>query len=291
MITDWEGKVAVITGGASGIGLAMAQSFARRGAKVMILDIEQAALDAALATFEGGSNADVRGMRADVSYREQLEDAARRVADELGPVSILCPNAGVGGGGGPVQDLKEKDWRWTLNVNLLGVIHTVDAFLPGMLTHGGEGHVLHTASMAGHISPPFMVPYNVTKFGVVALAEGMAAELAETRIGVSVLCPGFVATRIHESGRNRPSELLVERGQEIEAAGITAALVQGGIPAERVGERVVEAIEAGEFYIFTHPDARAWVEARYANIMAGFDAADRSPALAGLPRTMAQPPQ
>lgn len=285
MITSWENRTAVVTGGASGIGLAMARAFAVRGMRVMLLDVEAAALDAAVDSLAGaGANVQVQGLVCDVTRRTELERAAAETAEAFGPVHLLCPNAGVGGGGGPAHDLAEGDWRWTLGVNLVGVVQTVEAFVPGMLAHGEEAHVLHTASMAGMLSPPGMAPYSVSKFGVVALAEAMAQELSGTRVGVSVLCPGFVVTRIHESARNRPAELTPDR-EESDVGKMAAQFVLAGIPAERVAERVVEGLEAGEPYIFTHPEMRGAVEARFGAILAGFDSAARSPALQGLAPT------
>ena len=289
---EFEGRTAVVTGGASGIGLAIARSFAQRGCRVMLLDVEAKALEAALADLRAeGSNADVRGALCDVTARTAMQEAAQAVMDAFGRVDFLFANAGVGGVGGPIESLTDPDWNWVLSVNLMGMVHAVDAFLPLIRAHGEGGRVVYTASMAGMMAPPMMGPYAATKFATVAMAESLAAQLEGTPIGVSVLCPGFVSTRIQESDRNRPggeaSDRVTDPGMQV----ITRELVTSGIPADAVGERVAEAVAAGEFYIFTHPDMRPFVEGRFERIMQGFDAAERSPALAGLgpSRTMGAP--
>ena len=243
--------------------------------------MEAQALDAALAQLRSeGSNADVRGFVSDVSARQSMDKAAQEVIDAFGPVHLVFANAGVGGGGGPIGQITPRDWQWTLGVNLMGMIHTVDAFLPAMQAGGEPGHIVYTASMAGMVAPPNMGSYNATKFATVAMAETLAAELAASSIRVSVLCPGFVSTRIHESERNRPEDLAVapKPGRE-EMAAVVRGLVTSGIPADVAAERVMEAIAADEFYIFTHPDMRGAVEQRFERIKAGFDAAEKSTAL------------
>jgi NAD(P)-dependent dehydrogenase (short-subunit alcohol dehydrogenase family) len=274
---ELKGKTAFITGGASGIGLAMAEAFGRAGMSVMLADIDEAALSAAV---EGLEARQIRaaGVLCDVTERAALEAAAARTVAEFGKVHVVCNNAGVGAGG-PISDVAPQDWDWVVAVNLMGVVYGVEAFLPHIRAHGEGGAFVNTASMAGMLSPAGMEPYCATKFAVVAMSEGWADQLAPENIGVSVLCPGFVKTRIDQSGRARP-----ERFGGPKALGEVdpTSPVQTGIDPGRVGERVREALEAGERYIFTHPDMRPFVEARFGRILAGFDAAAHSPALAGM---------
>jgi NAD(P)-dependent dehydrogenase (short-subunit alcohol dehydrogenase family) len=272
---DLSGKVAFITGGASGIGLAMAKVFGREGMQVMLADIEPDALAAAVEELRG-FQVRAGGVVADVSRRDSVEAAARETIARFGKVHLVCNNAGVGSGG-PLGTVPARDWSWVVDVNLLGVVHGVEVFAPLMLSHGEGGHFVNTASMAGLVSPPGMEPYCATKFAVVAMSEGWAVQLAGRNIGVSILCPGFVKTRIHESRRNRPAD-------EADAAppmfdqGMTAAVL-GGISAAPVAERVLEGVLADELYILTHPELRPAVEARFARILAAFDASAASPAL------------
>lgn len=274
---DLKGKVAFITGGASGIGLAMAQAFGRAGMSVMIADIERSALNRAVDELRA-SQVRADGVIADVASRDSLRGAALETIAKFGKVHVVCNNAGVGAGG-PIGEVAEQDWSWILGVNLMGVVHGVEIFTPLIAGHGEGGHFVNTASIAGMISPPGMEPYNATKFAVVAMSEGWAGQLAPMNIGVSVLCPGFVKTRIHESRRNRPGGA----GDADEASNTSAAFVLGGIAPQAVGERVVEAVRDGELYVFTHPEFRAPVAARFDAILAAFDHAAESPALKGLP--------
>ncbi|HAJ47696.1 MAG TPA: short-chain dehydrogenase [Alphaproteobacteria bacterium] len=275
---ELKGRTAFITGGASGLGLSMARAFGAQGMNVMIADIEQAALNAALEDLKG-RQIKCAGVLCNVAHRDQLRDAALKTIAQFGKVHVLCNNAGVGAGG-VVGQVPERDWDWIIDVNLKAVVHGMDVFLPLIKSHGEGGHVVNTASMAGMISPPAMEPYNATKFAVVAMSEGWQMQLAAENIGVSALCPGFVRTRIHESRRNRPDEYGADEGSEV-LTGAAAQLVNSGIDPDAVGARVVEAILANELYIFTHPEMRPLVEQRFARILEGFDVAARSPALKG----------
>jgi NAD(P)-dependent dehydrogenase (short-subunit alcohol dehydrogenase family) len=181
----------------------------------------------------------------------------------------------------------ERDWDWIMDVNLMGVVYGMEVFAPLIESHGEGGHFVNTASMAGMLGIPNVEPYCATKFAVVAMSEGWAGQLAPKNIGVSVLCPGFVQTRIHESFRNKPSRY---GGPDSVSVGLgetraqTAAMVNAGIPIEPVANRVVEAIKDNDLYIFTHPEFRAAVQMRFANIMAAFDKSEKSKALSVLPK-------
>lgn len=273
---DLKGKTAFITGGASGLGLAMAHAFGEAGMNVMLGDIEEAPLAKAVADLE------TRQIRAasvicDVADRKAVEAAAARTVEAFGKVHLVANNAGVGVGG-PIGQVKPADWDWIVAVNLMGVVYGMEAFLPHVRAHGEGGCFINTASMAGLISPPGMEPYCATKFAVVAMSEGWLRQLAPENIHVAVLCPGFVKTRINQSGRARQAQYGSPTVSEV----VANSAVESGIDPERVGKRVLEAVLADEPYIFTHPDMRGLVQARFAAIMAGFDAADASPALEGM---------
>jgi len=278
-------KVAFITGGASGLGLGMAKAFGREGMKVMIADIEEAALSRAVQELRD-SQVKAEGVLCDVSSRGALREAALKTIATFGKVHVVCNNAGVAVGG-PIGTVSERDWDWIMDVNLMGVVYGTEVFTPLIESHGEGGHFVNTASMAGMLGIANAEPYCATKFAVVAMSEGWAGQLAGRNIGVSVLCPGFVQTRIHESFRNKPSRY---GGQDSVQVGLgdsraqTAALVNAGIPIEPVANRVVEAVKDNDLYIFTHPEFRIAVQMRFANIMSAFDKSEKSVALSVLPK-------
>ncbi|WP_337188568.1 SDR family NAD(P)-dependent oxidoreductase [Phenylobacterium sp.] len=270
---DLAGKTAFVTGGASGIGLGIGTALAQAGVKVMLCDIEQAALDAALAGLRA-TNADVAGVVADVSLKDQLREAAQATLDAYGEVHILVNNAGVGGGGS-YDAWTDASWDWTIGVNLMGVVWGAEIFGPLIERHGQGGHIVNTASIAGLVSGSGNA-YNVTKYGVVALSEGLRVELAPRGVGVSVLCPGFIRTRIVDSGRNRPDRFADDQpagapaGERLAWIENLRTRVDTGIDPRYVGELVREGIEGDWPYIFTDAEFEPVVEARFAAIREGF---------------------
>jgi len=270
---DLKGKTAFITGGASGLGLAMAHAFGEAGMQVMLADIERAPLDAAIADLEG-RQIKASGVICDVADRKTVEAAAAETISTFGKVHVVCNNAGVGAGG-PIDQVKPADWDWVMAVNLMGVVYGMETFLPLIRSHGEGGCFINTASMAGLISAPGMEPYTASKYAVVGMSEGWFAQLAPENIHVAVLCPGFVRTKINQSGRTRQAQFGGPAVNEI----VAGNLVDSGIDPERVGRRVLEGVIAKERYILTHPDMRPLVQGRFAALMSAFDAADASPAL------------
>ena len=275
---DVAGKVAFVTGAASGMGLAMARSFAAAGMKVVLADVEEEALEQARASF-GPTNADVIAIRVDVTDRDAMAAAADRTEEAFGKVHVLVNNAGVAVGGS-IADMAYTDWDWVVGVNLDGVVNGVQTFLPRILAHGEGGHIVTTASLAGLLPFAGLGVYNTTKYAVVGMSEAMRADLADQDIGVSVLCPGLVNTNIFDSGRNRPQELQSEtdtatiglededddeeRQLRLEAARASA------LDPDVVGDMVLHGIQENEAYIFTHPEYVKEVNERQEDVSASF---------------------
>lgn len=269
----FAGRVAVITGGASGLGRALAFRLAREGVRLVLADVDERALQATRDELAAGGAAAL-GMRCDVSRGEDVERLAERALAEFGAVHIVCNNAGVAPLG-LVWENSVADWQWALGVNLWGVIHGVRVFTPILLRQGDEGHVVNVASVAGLIAPPGMGVYNVTKHGVVALSETLYHDLAvqQARVKCSVVCPAFFPSGIHESERSRPAELKSDRAKsaidlELDAM-LRKATTSGRLSAEDIAERVFEAVRDERFYVLTHPRINASIERRMRAILDG----------------------
>jgi len=253
-VEQLAGKVAVVTGAASGIGRALAGRFAAEGMRVVLADVEEPGLEAAVAELQS-SGAEVTGVRTDVAVAADVAHLRDATIQAFGEVHVVCNNAGVATGG-PIWEVSLESWRWVLGVNLWGVIHGVHAFTP-LLVEQREGHIVNTASAAGITSVPFIGPYATTKHAVVALSESLALDLAGTGVGVSALCPMWVRTRIHESTRNAPpSVLAAEEGRGLltpEGVSLLAGFVESGLDPAVVAGHVVEAVKTDRFYVLPHP--------------------------------------
>jgi NAD(P)-dependent dehydrogenase (short-subunit alcohol dehydrogenase family) len=271
---ELAGKTAFVTGGASGIGLALGRAFAEAGMKVMLADVEAGALAAAVKSLHN-VGPEVGGVVCDVADSSSVEDAAKASHEAFGNVHVVCNNAGVAAGGG-IDHISLDNWRWVLDVNLMGVLHGIRSFLPHIRAHGEGGHIVNTASMAGMNNGMGFSPYAASKFAVVAMSEGLAAQLKPLGIGVSVLCPSYVRTGIGESGRNRPQRY--GPAPTPDPASPAAALVaeialrlQAGLDPAAVAARVLDAIRNDELYVFTHSDMGTGVDERFAAIQAAMD--------------------
>ncbi len=267
---DLSGRTAVITGGASGIGLATARILALEGMNLVLADIEPGPLAEAVSDL-ADLGTQIIGVTGDVSRKEDVDDLANRAFDRFGSVHLVFNNAGIAVGG-PVAEMSHADWEWSLGVNLWGPIHGVEAFLPRMLAQGEGGHILFTASFAGLVPNVGLGAYCVTKYGVVALAEVLQKELRDQDIGVSVLCPMRVATNIGHSERNRPAELGGPEASSLVEAQTEDNPNQAGrvLDVDDVAQQVVDAVRNNSLYIVTHEESQRFVENRFRRIIAAY---------------------
>jgi NAD(P)-dependent dehydrogenase (short-subunit alcohol dehydrogenase family) len=285
---DFPGKVAVVTGAASGIGRALAHRFAREGMKIVLADVEAGALEESARAIRR-AGAEALAVQTDVARAEDVEELASRTIDAFGAVHVVCNNAGVAISG-PVWTHTLADWEWVLGVNLWGVIHGVRVFTPILLAQGVEAHIVNTASMAGLTCVPNMAIYGVSKHGVVALSETLHHELAllGSPVKVSVLCPGFVSTRIRDSARNRPahfSHATPPPARSAEADAAADRLLASGLAPDSVADAVLDAIRAECLYVFPAPELKARIRAHIDDILADHNPRPSGPE--GLPQPSA----
>jgi NAD(P)-dependent dehydrogenase (short-subunit alcohol dehydrogenase family) len=268
-VKNLKGKVAVVTGAASGIGRAMAERFAREGMKVVLADVDEKLLGEVCDAI-AKSGAEAIAICTDVSSAEQVDALARRTFDAHGAAHIICNNAGVGPNG-LIWEVPLADWNWIVSVNLMGVVHGIRAFVPRMIEQG-EGHIVNTASIAGLLSVPRSGAYCATKHAVVAMSECLHHDLALAaggKVKVSVICPAFVKTRIWDVNRNRPTSAHggVRTRQDETFEAMTRAAVDAGISPEVVAENVLQAVVADKFWVLTHPKTKKLVEKRMTGIL------------------------
>ena len=284
-MNDYKNKTAVISGGAEGIGFSIAQAVGEQGMNIVLGDIDEAQLAKAEAALRAcGIN--VLAVKMDVTDPAQWHSMGQQAIEHFGKVHMLVNNAGVASAPGPIEATNHSDWDWVIDVNLKGVINGAHAIVPLIKAHGEGGWVVNVASMAGMIGVPYAGAYTATKVAVVGMSESWHVELAKHNIHVAALCPAFVKTRIHLSHRNRQAEHR-DKNRKIDKNATpkhnaAQELVENGIPAELVGQRVIEALDAKELYIFTHPAQREAVQQRSKAIDDAFERAEKSPILADL---------
>ncbi len=281
---EFKGKTAVITGGADGIGLNLASTLGAAGMNIVLADIEAEQLAVAEKALQQ-ADIPVLAVEMDVALLEDWQRTAQAATARFGAVHVLVNNAGVSGGIGSIETLDEPGWRWTIDVNLMGVVYGANVFVPLMKQHGESSWLINVASMAGMAGAPLGGAYTATKAAVVALSEAWFEELKGSNIQVSVLAPAFVKTRIHQSYRNRQPRYATDvppTPDVLKVAKVTTEAVNNGIDVGIVGRRVLEAMTAGELYIFTHPSYRLVTDHRSAVIASAFDKAAASPELQGV---------
>ena len=284
-MSEFAGKTIVISGGAEGIGLSIAMALGKQGMNVVLGDIDSEQLKLAEAELQQ-AGVEVLTAQMDVTKLEQWQALADQAIERFGKIHMLVNNAGVGGGTGSIEQTDNNEWRWVMDVNLMGVINGTQVMVPHIKQHGEGGWLLNVASMAGMGGVPYGGAYTASKVAVVGMSESWYAELQQHNIQVSVLCPAFVKTRINLSMRNKQSDYKTGKAkkeitpQQAAMAAHMQKIIDNGLPVEIVGERVVEALKAKELYIFTHPNYRPTTQARAKAIDAAFERAAASPLLA-----------
>tara|TARA_B100000768_G_scaffold54020_1_gene52495 strand:+ start:5281 stop:6156 length:876 start_codon:yes stop_codon:yes gene_type:complete len=280
-MSKFTGKTAVISGGAEGIGLSIAKALGEQKMNIVLTDINEENLQKAALELEANGVC-VLPVVLDVAEEDQWQAVAEQAIARFGKIHMVVNNAGVGGESGSIESQNKKAWQWALDVNLMGVVYGAKVMVPLIKQHDEGGWVVNVASMAGMGGVPYSGAYTATKAAVVALSESWAGELESKGINVSVLCPAFVQTRIYDSERNRPAQYqsdMVNLDNENSFFNKAKEMVKNGIEVSIVGKRVVEALNDGEFYIFTHPNYHAVMKKRSSDIDAAFKKSSESPLL------------